>query len=92
MLSLATLLAAQTVKSIEGQWAGRLQNSSGDSLPLTIRIARSAAGELTGTLDSTKDGLFGLPLDGLNLTGNAVTFRVPAARATFTGGSTTTAA
>ena len=62
IFSLATLLAAQTIKSIEGQWAGTLQNSGGDTLPLTLSIARTTNGELTGTLDSPKDGLYGLPL------------------------------
>ena len=69
IFSLATLMAAQAIKSIEGQWAGTLQNSGGDTLPLTLSIARTANGELTGMLDSPKDGLYGLPLQGLNLTG-----------------------
>jgi hypothetical protein len=41
LILLATLLAAQSVTSIEGQWTGLLRNDSGDMLPLKMKITRA---------------------------------------------------
>jgi len=84
-LLLATLLGAQTANSIEGQWAGTLQNAGDDPLPIVIRIARSVAGELTGTLDSLKDAIYGLPMQSVALSGDTLKFYVPLARVSFEG-------
>ena len=85
ILLFAAVLAAQNVKSIEGQWAGTAQDGADDAISVVVRVVRTPAGELRGTVDSLKHGIYGLPVQTVTLTGDSVRFDVPAAHASFEG-------
>ncbi|MGE0102168.1 MAG: alpha/beta hydrolase family protein [Blastocatellales bacterium] len=73
--------SAQT-SGLEGIWEGKL-SAGPNTLRLVFRITKSQQGGLSAQLDSPDQGATGLPVDTVNLEGNAVRFEMKRFAATY---------
>jgi pimeloyl-ACP methyl ester carboxylesterase len=71
-------------QSIEGNWLGTLETGS-TKLRIGLKLAKSASGALSGTLDSIDQSANDLPLSGIEQRGAAVKFALTAASASYEG-------
>lgn len=86
-LSMLGVLAAMAVRvaaqDVTGDWQGTLKGP-GVELRVVVHLTRGASG-LTGTLDSPDQAASGIALAAAALTGNTLTFSVPAVNGSYTG-------
>ena len=86
-LSILGVLAAMAVRvaaqDVAGDWQGTLKGP-GVELRVVVHLTRGASG-LTGTLDSPDQAASGIALAAAALTGNTLTFSVPAVNGSYTG-------
>ncbi|WP_395373658.1 alpha/beta hydrolase family protein [Marinicella sp. W31] len=72
MLCVSASISAQ---DLQGDWEGVLGEGGAD-LPLIIHITKSPDGKHTGTLDSPKQGGYGVPMSTLEIEGNRLIFEI----------------
>jgi pimeloyl-ACP methyl ester carboxylesterase len=70
--------------SLAGTWSGAL-NVGGPQLRLVVKIKADQQGRLTATLDSPDQGARDIPLEDVQMKDGAVEFKMPIARAGFSG-------
>ncbi len=80
---LAAMAVSVAAQDVAGDWLGSLKGP-GVELRIVVHLARGASG-LTGTLDSPDQGANGIALAAAALTGNTLTFSVPAVNGSYTG-------
>ena len=69
-----------------GEWRGTLVPAPGTNLRIAVHIMPSQEGDgLVGTLDSLDQGAIGIGLGAITLTGDRLTFTVPAVGGRFEG-------
>ena len=84
LLAALPLAVAQGASSLEGNWLGTLDTGA-TKLRLGLKIVKTQAGALSGTLDSIDQNANNLPLSGFEQQGVAVKFSLQRAGATFEG-------
>ena len=67
-----------------GYWQGTLSTGAG-SLPIGVSIERGDDGELTGSVDSPSQQSFGIPISDVQMTGDRLSFKVPAVGGIYEG-------
>lgn len=78
-------LNAQTGEAVVvGEWTGTL-DAGGTKLAIVFHIEAGPDGSFTGSLDSPDQGAFGIPVSGVRVDGDEITFEVAAARAEYRG-------
>jgi len=69
---------------LEGSWKGELR--LGDSvIPLVFNISRNDQDELTGTMDSPDQKVFGIPLDQITVENKSIKLNLSSINASFSG-------
>src|SRR5262245_9037152 len=86
LLGAALPLRAEEVKpGLEGSWIGSIA-AGGMELPLVVKVKPgAAAGELSGTADSPKQGARDIPLTEMKLVERKFSFKMPAAGGSYEG-------
>ncbi len=77
----ACVLSAQPKPSLAGDYAGVLAGA----LRLKLHITAAPDGSLGGTLDSIDQGTNGIPCSDFQISGNTLSFRVPAVNGSWKG-------
>ncbi|MGB0065574.1 MAG: hypothetical protein WBP85_14095 [Terracidiphilus sp.] len=73
-------VSAQQNATLSGDYAGTL-----GPLHIRLHLKQTAAGKVTGTLDSIDRGAMGIRCEDFHVDGQAVTFSVPAVQGMWTG-------
>lgn len=69
---------------IEGTWQGVLK-AQGIELRVVFHIAKDEAGALSATMDSPDQGITGIPVQKVKVTGNAVRLEIPPIQGIYEG-------
>ncbi len=77
LLVLASFLTAQSKTAPAGHWEGNIKVPSGD-LKVVVDLDRDAKGNWIGDIDLPDQGVKDLPVRDLSVTGDTVTFALPA--------------
>jgi hypothetical protein len=78
-------LSQEAIDRIEGSWVGRVPNNAGGSLAIVFRFESNGPGSVLALLDSPEQGATGIPMSELTVTGDQLSFVVPAAQASYRG-------
>jgi D-alanyl-D-alanine-carboxypeptidase/D-alanyl-D-alanine-endopeptidase len=78
-----TISAPAAAQEAAGTWVGVIEISPEARLPVILRIARSEAGVLGGTLDSPTQGATDIPLGEIVAADGKLSLEVPAISATY---------
>jgi hypothetical protein len=83
--------AAETIKAtlkpdrVVGTWQGKLANGMGGEIRVVLKIARSAEGALTATMDSPDQNSTGIPVAKVTFEDPKVTLDVAAVKGSYEG-------
>lgn len=69
---------------VTGTWAGTLQATPTVALRLIVKVS-GAPGAFTGSMDSIDQGVQGIPLSDISLSGDLVSFDAPSVNGKYTG-------
>ncbi|MFZ0315288.1 MAG: serine hydrolase domain-containing protein [Candidatus Korobacteraceae bacterium] len=75
---------APTAQSLAGDWQGTL-GVGADSLPLVLHLTAASDGKLMATLDSPRQGGYGIPGNQVQSDGSTLSFAVPSVHGSYTG-------
>jgi hypothetical protein len=83
VLALAAVCVAQG-QDIAGDWQGSLNTGMGE-LRIVLHVTKSADGTLKATLDSPDQGIVGMAVDSITLTGAKLMFTVSLVKGSYEG-------
>ena len=66
VLTVLCAIACASAQNIEGSWEGTVPAGGGAELPIVFNISRAADGSLSATLDSPKQGQYGIAVDSIS--------------------------
>jgi hypothetical protein len=75
-----TISSAQTKLDLAGDYSGQL-----GQVPVELHLVSAGNGTLSGTVDSPKQNLFGMPCTDLNVNGKSLSFAVPMVHGIWSG-------
>ncbi|MEP4891940.1 MAG: alpha/beta fold hydrolase [Aliiglaciecola sp.] len=78
------LPAFASLANVVGSWQGELKVNQNTSLPMIVHFSQEDS-QITATLDSPAQGATGIPINDVEVTAQAVSFKVSAIGMTFTG-------
>lgn len=83
--AIATMLAPMHEEHFVGRWEGALALPNGQNIPVVVKIAGSADGKLTGTVDSPTQGAADLPLSDVTGAEHVLRFKLAVVDGSFEG-------
>lgn len=83
VLALTAVCMAQD-QDVAGDWQGTLENGMGE-LRIVLHITKAADGTLKATMDSPDQGVVGVPIDTIALTGSKLKFTANAVKGSYEG-------